>query len=421
MSMEHRHIVKPPWVLPAAAWQQKPPSFLRSTPTMLRFDTWQEDAVADTLSAAKAKISPLEKSRRWELVKKMVNPYEMVYTHEDEYFHPSISMIKPLSRSYFKMIEMLHVLQFFEGLPKQNPKIRTGHVAEGPGGFIQAVAELASRHSRILDRATAMTLKPTDQRVPGWRRAASFLHYHKEVKLHYGMDNTGDVYQLGNQNSFVDAVSPGVHLFTADGGFDFSIDYTIQEQRVFHLLTCSATIGLRSLLKGGCLVLKVFDMFSESTRILLLLMSRCFKQWMLYKPALSRPCNSERYFLGRGFTGLPPAGLDTLLQIQRESLTGQFPTGFAELVTPEETVYFEQHIAENTALQMTALAQADEYVAHPEAWYTNQLPRDFDTSLRWCQQFRVPPQMTRPQQITAPVRPLMDAQTSSSSDRPQSS
>ena len=414
--MENGQIVKPPWVLPAAAWQQK----ATSPPLFLRFGAWAEDAAAGTLSAAKAKISPLEESRRWELVKKMVNPYEMVYTHDDPHFHPSISMIKPLSRSYFKMIEMLHVLQFFETLPKQQPKIRTAHVAEGPGGFIQAVAELASRHSRILEKATAMTLKPTDQRVPGWRRAASFLHYHKEVKLHYGADGTGDVYQPGNQTSFVEVVSPGVQLFTADGGFDFSVDYTIQEQRVFHLLTCSATVGLRSLAKGGSFVLKVFDMFSESTRILLLLISRCFKQWIFYKPALSRPCNSERYFLGRGFLGIPPGLLEALSQFQQSCKEGMFPIGFADLATQEEAAYFERHIAENTELQMAALTRADEYVSHPEAWYTNQLPRDFDTSLRWCQQFRVPPQMIKPMSITAPVR-SMGEQTSSLSDRPQSS
>ena len=87
----------------------------------------------------------LEASNRWELVKKMVNPYEMVYTHDDPYFHPSITIIKPLSRSYFKLIEMLDILQFFERLPKQNPKFRTAHIAEGPGGFIQAVVDVAER------------------------------------------------------------------------------------------------------------------------------------------------------------------------------------------------------------------------------------------------------------------------------------
>jgi 23S rRNA U2552 (ribose-2'-O)-methylase RlmE/FtsJ len=399
--MESATAVKPPWVLATQAWQRR--SRTPVGPTDLEFTPWQEnDPFSATLQAAKMKISPLEESKRWELIKKMVNPYEMVYTHDDELFHPSIALIKPLSRSYFKMIEMMYVLQFFEQLPKQTPKIRTAHIAEGPGGFIQAITDLTERNKKILSQATAMTLKPTDQRVPGWRRAASFLHHHREVKLHYGVDGTGDVYQLGNQDSFVEAVAPGANLFTADGGFDFSINYTIQEQRVFHLLTCSATIGLRSLSPGGSFVLKVFDLFSEHTKILILLMSRCFKEWQLYKPALSRPCNSERYFLGRGFKGLPPSILTLLLQIQKESLGDRYPVGFYSVATEEETAYLESHIATNTKDQLEALTRADIYVSHPELWYTDQLPRDFMTCQTWCQTFRISTRFTKPLPLAVP-------------------
>lgn len=333
----------------------------------------------------------------------MVNPYEMVYTHEDVHFHPSIAVIKPLSRSYFKLIEMMEVLQFFEKLPKQTPKIRTAHIAEGPGGFIQAVAYLAEKNKKILQQATAMTLKPTDQRVPGWRRASSFLHNHREVRLHFGADGTGDVYDLRNQDSFVEAVSLSVNLFTADGGFDFSINYDIQEQRVYHLLVCSATTGLRCLATDGSFVLKIFDIFSESTMILIALISRCFSEWTLYKPALSRPCNSERYFLARGFRGLPPNILSSLHEIQHKSLQGLYPTGAFEVITPEELAYITLHVQTNTAEQIAAIEVAEQYAIHPEEWYSTQLPHDFTTSLGWCQRFRIPYVMTRP----ISVRPVV--------------
>ena len=170
--MEKATATKPPWLSPQ--WQRR---VIQAWPEQLQFATWSASSPSD-LHAAKERISTLEATKRWELVKKMVNPYEMVYTHEDNHFHPSISVIKPLSRSYFKMIEIMDVLQFFEKMPKQTPKIRTAHVAEGPGGFIQAVADLVDRNKKILQQATAMTLKPTDQNVPGWRRAASFLYNH---------------------------------------------------------------------------------------------------------------------------------------------------------------------------------------------------------------------------------------------------
>jgi 23S rRNA U2552 (ribose-2'-O)-methylase RlmE/FtsJ len=394
--MEKATATKPPWLSPQ--WQRR---VIQPWPEQLQFATWSASSPPD-LHAAKERISILEATKRWELVKKMVNPYEMVYTHEDSHFHPSISVIKPLSRSYFKMIEIMEVLQFFEKMPKQTPKIRTAHVAEGPGGFIQAVADLVDRNKKILQQATAMTLKPTDQNVPGWRRAASFLYNHKEVRLHYGADGTGDIYEKGNQNSFVEFAQT-VNLFTADGGFDFSINYDIQEQRVYLLLVCSAMTGLRCLNTDGSFVLKLFDILSDSTIILVALMSRCFKEWTLYKPALSRPCNSERYFLGRGFKGFTPAILASLNKIQEEVKKGLYPTGASEILAPEELAYIKEHIHANMIQQISAICIAEKYAKYPEEWYSTQLPRDFETSLRWCQKFRVPFIITEP----IAVRPVV--------------
>lgn len=400
--MEKAQQTKPPWLLPQ--WQRCQKVIQSSTP--LIFAPWQENAPSE-LKASKAHISALEQTNRWELLKKMVNPYEMVYTHEDPNFHPSISVIKPLSRSYFKLIEMMDVLQFFEKLPKQTPKIRTAHVAEGPGGFIQAVTELVERNKKILQQATAMTLKPTDQRVPGWRRASTFLHHHREVRLHYGADGTGDIYRLENQESFIKATQPGVNLFTADGGFDFSINYDIQEQRAYSLLVCSATTGLRCLMKDGAFVLKMFDIFSDSSVVLIGLIASCFSEWTLYKPALSRPCNSERYFLGRGFKGAQPEVIKVLHEIQAKAQQDLYPTNAAAFLTEELLGYIRAHIAANTADQLAAISTAEKYAIRPEVWYSTQLQRDFQTSLGWCQRFRVPyqgltPLTVRPVVYTSP-------------------
>jgi 23S rRNA U2552 (ribose-2'-O)-methylase RlmE/FtsJ len=383
--MEKAQQAKPPWLLPQ--WQRG--KKIAQPFAELTFVPWEASSSAE-LQAAKRRISVLEEMNRWELVKKMVNPYEMVYTHEDPHFHPSIAVIKPLSRSYFKLIEIMDVLQFFEKLPKQTPKIRTAHVAEGPGGFIQAVTELVERNKKILQQATAMTLKPTDQRVPGWRRASAFLHHHREVRLHYGADGTGDIYKVENQESFIKAITPGVNLFTADGGFDFSINYDIQEQCAYNLLVCSATIGLRCLMTDGAFVLKMFDIFSQPSIILIGLMASCFSEWTLYKPALSRPCNSERYFLGRGFKGASADVIKCLVEIQRQAQKSQYPTNAKLFFSEEGLAYINTHIAANTADQLNAITVAEKYAIHPEVWYSTQLQRDFHTSLVWCQRFRVP-------------------------------
>jgi len=55
--------------------------------------------------------SQLLPPNNWEYYKKIVNPYEMIYTKKKYKNVPeSISLVKPLSRSYFKMIEMLDLI-----------------------------------------------------------------------------------------------------------------------------------------------------------------------------------------------------------------------------------------------------------------------------------------------------------------------
>ena len=380
-------------------------------PTELAFGPWTETP-SQALLEAKDRISSLEAAKRWEIVKKMVNPYEIVYTHEDRFFHPSIALIKPLSRSYFKMIEMMNVLQFFEQFPKQQNKIRSAHIAEGPGGFIQALVELCERNKKTHFVATAMTLKASDQCVPGWRRASTFLSHNRQIKLHFGADGTGDIYNLENQESFVNAASPGVHLFTADGGFDFSVNYEIQEKCVFHLLVSSAIIGLRCLLNDGSFILKVFDLFSEHSRFLIILMSHCFKEWVLYKPSLSRPCNSERYFLGRGFRGLPPTILKHLYDLKQNALNNLYTVDLSGSFV-DHMSYFDEHIRINTEEQLKAIERAEIYAKNPEEWYSKQLPLDFETSRAWCERFRIPYSQKQPAQIQQiSFRPDESSQTS---------
>lgn len=401
---------------PPIQWVKSKP-FLHPGPDLsgLRFGPWI-DATDTRLLELKDRITPFEEQRRWDLAKKMANPFEMVFTHEDPHYHPSITILHPLSRSYFKLIEMLDVLQFFEQLPKQNPKFYTAHVAEGPGGFLEALFDRAEKRARRLESATAMTLKPTDQRVPGWRRAANFLHRHRTVKLHYGVDGTGDIYQPGNQDSFVaqvhHAAPSGAHLFTADGGFDFSINYQVQEHRVFHLLVCSAHIGLRSLQRDGCMVLKFFDIFAEPTKLLIAILGRCFREWTLYKPAISRPCNSERYFLGRGFRGWTGALHSLFSRLQTESRQDRFPFldvsggGAAQAnpwLTPTEEAFLATHITKNTEDQIVSLNRALHYVNRPEDWYANQLQADFSTSMRWCSKYSIPFTMRHAQEVLQKV------------------
>ena len=282
--------------------------------------THEHSAEELALHACRSRINQYEtdaaNGKNWEYYKKIVNPFELVYTQKKyANFPESLCFLKPLSRSYFKMIEMMELIGLFSLFPGES--IRTAHVCEGPGGFIEALFDESAKKGRKIKSSVAMTLKSKRTNIPGWKRASYFLQKNKNIRILFGEDETGDILKPENQQHLIDYVSHPdhggkVHLYTADGGFDFSCDYTKQEEMVFPLLLASTKIGLECLHRGGVLILKLFDYYYPSTIDLLYLLSMHFEEWTLYKPGMSRPCNPEHYFIGKGFTGCSEEVLDAL-------------------------------------------------------------------------------------------------------------
>lgn len=254
--------------------------------------------------------------KNWEYYKKIINPYEFVYTQKRyEYFPESVCRLKPLSRSYFKLVEIMDLINFFRDYSMMY--IHTAHVCEGPGGFIEALYELSKRTNKKIISTTAMTLKPKQSNIPGWKKAFNFLKKNRNISIIYGEDGTGNIMRPENQQTFIDHITLSdqgtkVDIFTADGGFDFSEDYTKQEDMIFPLLVASTKIGFEVLKKGGIFILKIFDFYQKSTVDLLYILSCHFEEWTLYKPCMSRPCNPEHYFVGKGFIGCTNEVFDVL-------------------------------------------------------------------------------------------------------------
>jgi hypothetical protein len=188
----------------------------------------------------------------------------------------------------------------------------------------------------------------------------------------------------------------GAHIFTADGGFDFSNDYTQQEMQIFHLLLSSTTTGLRVLRPGGYFVLKLFECTAPHTKLFVLLLSRCFQSWTLYKPAMTRPCNSERYFLGMGLrTNINSANslkaiTEALMRMEQEVSRGQYPTtDLTSVFTGPELAYLEAHNSAAVALQIQYIKNAIYLAKNPDAWKTDCYEEVLVKSYEWCEFFRV--------------------------------
>ena len=262
------------------------------------------DRTPEIILKLKNKIGDKEEEPTWDLAKRITNPYELIFTSSNRVdLPPSVSILKPLSRSFFKLVEMLEISKFFETVKPgtTTSKYKSLHLCEGPGGFIEAFLDRASRYRKTVSTAYAMTLKQTNHNIPGWRAASRLLSRNPEIQIEYGTDGTGNILEKENQKHLENLLKHSANLVTADGGFDFSIDFQAQEKLVFPLLVASAKVACSCLAKDGMFVLKIFDSFSEVTQNFLTFLALHFREYTIYKPVTSRPCNSERYFIGRGF------------------------------------------------------------------------------------------------------------------------
>jgi len=331
------------WLEPVAPQPTCPyPVAPEPGPGQLAFHTTRHDE----LLRLKAEIEAVHPDGVWDDAKKITNPYEYVFLSLQKRMHRSIAAIQPLSRSYFKMLEIWDFL----GLRSVSC---TSHTAEGPGGFLEAI-----QHRAPATKSIAMTLRSTERTVPGWRKSQAFLREHPTVHVTYGADNTGNLYNLANQTAFAAAarshLSHPADLYTADGGFDFSNDYNGQENTVQRLLAAEALAGFLTLRPGGTMVLKVFDTKNRGTLELLWALSTCFERTLLLKPHTSRPANSERYWIGCQRRSTIP---DWVLQLLRTLTATDAPNGwnrlFADACLPEKWVTDMTDYQERIELQQT--------------------------------------------------------------------
>jgi 23S rRNA U2552 (ribose-2'-O)-methylase RlmE/FtsJ len=235
-----------------------------------------------------------EKGTDWDVYKKYTNPYEFVHSNVPNK-KKSISKYKPLSRSYFKMLEILNVFKFSFG-----DKIRTFHLAEGPGGFIEAILNYRKNADDFYIGMSLLDDK-NDPNIPSWKKSDAFLKQHANVYIEKGKDNTGDILALNNFLSCKEEYMSSMDFITADGGFDFSLDFNKQEVNVNKLLFAQSVYAIVMQKKGGSFVLKIFDCFMQHTVDIIYLLSSFYEKVYIMKPNSSRYANSEKYLICKNF------------------------------------------------------------------------------------------------------------------------
>ena len=350
----------------------------------------------------------------WDKYKKYTNPYEFIHSSipgncysgdiSNNNFSrctiggcTAVASCKPLSRSYYKMIEICKMLELLEGLPAD--KINSFHLAEGPGGFIEA---LVLMRSQIRDNYYGMTLINDDDRnVPGWRKSKNFLANNPNVYIERGLDGRGDLLNPQNLQYCYDKYKNSMDIMTGDGGFDFSMDFNKQEMVSSRLIFAQIAFTIAMQKQGGHFILKFFDTFTRISLDLLYLLSVVYDKVYFVKPSTSRQANSEKYIVCKGFRlnssqcePLVEKFVNVLSIMSSEEninkynvslISTELPYLFTNKVEEYNAIFGQQQI-ENIVNTLTLM---DNNNIKPEK-LENLKRNNIQKCISWCQKYNVP-------------------------------
>ena len=327
----------------------------------------------------------------WDKYKKHTNPYEYIHTTVPN-TKQSVCTLNPLSRSFFKMVEITHLLNLLVELPAIG--FKSFHLAEGPGGFIEALVSMRNNPS---DLYYGMTLvDDVDGNVPGWRKSKYFLEKNANVIIEFGKDGRGDLMNSENLRHCFHLYNSSIDFITADGGFDFSLDFNKQEQISIRLIFCQVAFAIAMQKKSGRFVIKFFDTFTKISLDLLFLLANVYDQVYFVKPNTSRYANSEKYIVCKGFRKM----------VYKEELIKQFFQIFQTLsATPDTTItslfdfelpyYFTSRIEEYNSIfgnqQMEIINNTLAIVANNKYDRLDTLKNmNIQKCIQWCQLYNLP-------------------------------
>ena len=142
------------------------------------------------VSQEKEKIDQLENTESWDKMKKIGNPFELIYTtYNKKRKNDSISLYTPISRSYFKIWEIFYNFDLFKYFDIKNDSFIFGHLAEGPGGFMEASFNYKLMKSNNIknDKFYGITLKATNDHIPDFNKIKKlFVNNHENININYG-------------------------------------------------------------------------------------------------------------------------------------------------------------------------------------------------------------------------------------------
>lgn len=255
--------------------------------------TYTSDAETQKIKAKKNKIGKID-SQTWLFARKLVNVYE--YPRIKTEYCISRGIVRtPVSRAYYKLWEILHDF-------KVNCDGDSLHLAESPGGFIQSTVDYRNtKYLRNSFNSYAVSLNsPTGNfEVPKFHRD---IYKTKNVKIFDFGEGEGDITKLSTFYNIQRALKgKKIRLVTADGGINDKGNFDNKEINHVNLIFSELIQAVFVLEEGGTFIVKIFDIFSNSTVNIIYLLTYLFATVRITKPLTSRSTNSEKYVVCSGF------------------------------------------------------------------------------------------------------------------------
>ena len=248
-----------------------------------------------------------------------------------------------INRAFYKYWEIVNEFNIFKEYQINNDVIL--HCAEAPGGFIQGSNiylqidkfNQSSQFNQFSNSITGINDKITHdddgftivKKKSHVKKNDNYKIYtislnkdlkqykvfnlpsynknviNKHVCILNGKDHSGDINNLDNIDDIYNNTSKInnklFYLITGDGGFDEGCNFNNKEQLHYHLILNEIYSCIKLQKQDGHFILKMFDIFTDTSIHLLYLLSLCYKEVYIYKPLTSRPTNSEKYIICKYF------------------------------------------------------------------------------------------------------------------------
>ena len=296
---------------------------------------------------------------KWNNCKKCINEYEYVYS--SSYSNNNISKKKPISRSYFKILE---IIKYFDitGFKKIDS------IAEAPGGFIEFFNE---RDCEI----NAISLVSNDNSIPHWNHN---IVKDNNIKIISGKDKTGDIYKLENILYYIKCSGKNTRdIVTGDGGFDYTMDFGNQELDSYPLIFSEVLMALLLLKTGGIFICKFFDILHIKTIKLLYILRISFDSLYIVKPSMSRTTNSEKYVICIGYKGYDKELINMMIHNFQKDIQIRIPKKFIENINTFNIYYISKQIK---AIQKGVNMRKEDIKKYPSK-------KQIEIGKKWCIQY----------------------------------